>query len=57
LGRNRRARRNRVGGWIDAQGQRSGALKAYTRIGTPGTVAAFDPETVLAVIAVIEKIE
>jgi hypothetical protein len=44
-------------GWIDAQGQRSGALKAYTRIGTPGTVAAFDPETVLAVIDVIEKIE
>jgi hypothetical protein len=42
---------------IDAQGQRSGALKAYTRIGKPGTVAAFDPETVLAVVDVIDKIE
>jgi hypothetical protein len=44
-------------GWIDAQGQRSGSLKAYTRIGTPGTVAAFEPGTLLAIIDVVEKIE
>ncbi len=44
-------------GWIDAQGQRSGALKAYTRIGMPGSVAAFDAGTVIALVDVIEKIE
>jgi len=44
-------------GWIDAQGQRSGSLKAYTRIGTPGTVAAFDAGTVIALVDVIERIE
>jgi len=44
-------------GWIDAQGQRSGSLKAYTRIGMPGSVAAFDAGTVIALVDVIEKIE
>jgi hypothetical protein len=44
-------------GWIDAQGQRSGALKAYTRIGMPGFVAAFDAGTVIAPVDVIERIE
>jgi hypothetical protein len=44
-------------GWIDAQGQRSGSLKAYTRIGTPGTVAAFDAGTVIALVDVIERVE
>jgi hypothetical protein len=44
-------------GHIDAQGQRSGALKAYTRIGAPGTVAAFEKGTVLAIVDVIEKVE
>jgi hypothetical protein len=44
-------------GRIDAQGQRSGALKAYTRIGMPGTVAAFESGTVLALVDVIEKVE
>jgi hypothetical protein len=44
-------------GWIDAQGQRSGSLKAYTRIGTPGTVAAFDAGIVLALVDVIDRIE
>lgn len=44
-------------GHIDAQGQRTGALKAYTRIGTPGTVAAFEPGTVLAIVDVIGKVE
>jgi len=44
-------------GKIDAQGQRSGALKAYTRIGMPGTVAAFDAGTVIALVDVIEKVE
>lgn len=42
---------------LDAQGQRIGALKAYTRIGMPGTVAAFEPGTVLALVDVIEKVE
>ena len=44
-------------GSIDAQGQRSGALKAYTRIGTPGTVSAFEPGTLIALVDVIEKVE
>jgi hypothetical protein len=44
-------------GWIDAQGQRSGSLKAYTRIGMPGTVAAFDAGIVLALVDVIDRIE
>jgi hypothetical protein len=44
-------------GWIDAQGQLSGSLKAYTRIGTPGTVAAFDAGTVIALVDVIERVE
>jgi hypothetical protein len=42
---------------IDAQGQRSGELKAYTRIGMPGTVAAFDAGTVIAVVDAIEVVE
>lgn len=42
---------------IDAQGQRGGALKTYTRIGKPGTVAAFEEGTILAVVDVINGIE
>jgi hypothetical protein len=44
-------------GRIDAQGQRTGTLKAYTRIGAPGTVAAFEPGIVLALVDVIDRIE
>jgi hypothetical protein len=44
-------------GHIDAQGQRTGTLKAYTRIGAPGTVAAFEKGIVLALVDVIERIE
>jgi hypothetical protein len=48
------ARLLRILGWIDAEGQDRGALKAYTRIGTP---IAYDPGTVIAWVDVIEKVE